>query len=224
MRSLKNLSTRQVWHLRNLLFVLALLPLVRLVAFGFLDKLGANPIEFVTRSTGDWALYFLCITLVVTPLRRLTGWNWLVRLRRLSGLYAFFYVFLHFTIFFWLDHFFDVQEMWKDVVKRPFITVGMLAFVLLIPLAATSTNAMVRRLGGKRWQWLHRLTYVIVPLGVLHFWWVKAGKNLLAQPILFTGIVGVLLLTRLLSQKNRQRAAQLFARHADGNLMKEGQQ
>ncbi|RFB73675.1 MULTISPECIES: protein-methionine-sulfoxide reductase heme-binding subunit MsrQ [unclassified Herbaspirillum] len=225
LKSLSSLSQRRVLQLRNLLFVLALLPLVRLVAFGFLDRLGANPIEFITRNTGDWALYFLCITLAVTPLRKLTKWNWLVRLRRMLGLYAFFYVALHFTIFFWLDHFFDVQEMWADIVKRPFITIGVLAFVLLIPLAVTSTNAMVRRLGGKRWQWLHRLTYVIVPLGVLHFWWVKAGKNLLAQPILFSVIVGLLLLTRVLSEKNRQRVAQLWsrrsARNAGTTLMKE---
>jgi len=226
LKKLSSLSQRRVLHLRNLLFVLALLPLVRLVAFGFLDRLGANPIEFITRNTGDWALYFLCITLAVTPLRKLTKWNWLVRLRRMLGLYAFFYVALHFTIFFWLDHFFDVQEMWADIVKRPFITVGVLAFVLLIPLAVTSTNGMVRRLGGKRWQWLHRLTYVIAPLGVLHFWWVKAGKNLLAQPILFAVIVGLLLLTRVLSEKNRQRLAQLWSRRIAGNagaiLMKEG--
>jgi sulfoxide reductase heme-binding subunit YedZ len=229
LKSLSSLSQRRVLQLRNLLFVLALLPLVRLVAFGFLNRLGANPIEFITRNTGDWALYFLCITLAVTPLRKLTKWNWLVRLRRMLGLYAFFYVALHFTIFFWLDHFFDVQEMWADIVKRPFITVGVLAFVLLIPLAVTSTNGMVRRLGGKRWQWLHRLTYVIVPLGVLHFWWVKAGKNLLAQPILFTTIVALLLLTRVLSEKNRQRLVQLWSRRSAGNagvtrttLMKEG--
>jgi sulfoxide reductase heme-binding subunit YedZ len=204
MRPLKDLSTQHVRYVRNVLFVLALLPLVRLVVSGFMNQLGANPIEFITRNTGDWALYFLVITLSITPLRKLSRWNWLVRLRRMLGLYAFFYAFLHFTIFFWLDHFFDVREMWDDVVKRPFITVGMLCLVLLIPLALTSTNAMVRYLGGKRWQWLHRLTYVIVPLAVLHFWWVKAGKNLLAQPILFAVIVGLLLLTRVLSQKNRQ--------------------
>jgi sulfoxide reductase heme-binding subunit YedZ len=217
----KDLSAQQVRHLRNLLFVLALLPLLRLLVWGFMEQLGANPIEFITRNTGDWALYFLVITLAITPLRKLTKWNWLVRLRRMFGLYAFFYVLLHFTIFFWLDHFFDVQEMWADVLKRPFIMVGMLTLVLLMPLALTSTNAMVRYLGGKRWQWLHRLTYVIVPLGVLHFWWVKAGKNLLAQPILFAVIVGVLLLTRLLSHKNRQRLRQLFRRDRSDKLFKE---
>ena len=222
MKFLSNLSTQRVRQLRNVLFVLCLLPLVRLVAFAFLNRLGANPIEFITRNTGDWALYFLMGTLAITPLRRLTGWNWLVRLRRMTGLYAFFYVFLHFTIFFWLDHFFDFQEMWHDIVKRPFITVGMATFVLLIPLAATSTNATVRYLGGKRWQWLHRLTYVIVPLGVLHFWWVKAGKNLLAQPILFASIVAALLLVRLLSPKNRQWLMQRLNKRGVGiNVVKE---
>ncbi len=135
MNALRNLKPRQVGILKGVLFVLALLPFVRLIAFGFLDRLGANPIEFITRNTGDWTLYFLCITLAVTPLRRLTGWNWLIRLRRMLGLFSFFYVVLHFMTFFWFDHFFDVEEMWRDVIKRPFITVGFIAFVLLIPLA-----------------------------------------------------------------------------------------
>jgi len=197
MNALRNLKPRQVGILKGVLFVLALLPFVRLIAFGFLERLGANPIEFITRNTGDWTLYFLCITLAVTPLRRLTGWNWLIRLRRMLGLFSFFYVVLHFMTFFWFDHFFDIEEMWRDVIKRPFITVGFIAFVLLIPLAATSTNAMVRRLGAKRWLWLHRLMYLILPLGILHFWWMKAGKNLLAQPILFATIVTILLLLRM---------------------------
>ena len=124
--------------------------------FAFKDRLGANPIEFITRNTGDWTLYFLCITLAVTPLRRLGNWNWLIKLRRMLGLFAFFYAALHFTTFLWFDHFFDLDEMLKDVVKRPFITVGFIAFLLLIPLAVTSTNGMVKRLGWKRWQWLHR--------------------------------------------------------------------
>jgi len=130
-------------------------------------------------------------------LRRLTNWNWLVKLRRMLGLYAFFYALLHFTTFYWFDHFFDFGEMWRDVVKRPFITVGFIAFVLLIPLAVTSTNGMVRRLGGKRWQWLHRLVYVVAGLGILHFWWMKAGKHDFAQPILFGSIIAVLLAARL---------------------------
>jgi sulfoxide reductase heme-binding subunit YedZ len=130
-------------------------------------------------------------------LRRFTQWNWLIKLRRMLGLFAFFYAALHFTTFLWFDHFFDVQEMWKDVLKRPFITVGFIAFVLLIPLAVTSTNGMVKRLGGKRWQWLHRLIYVIAPLGILHFWWMKAGKHNFAQPILFGSIVALLLAIRV---------------------------
>jgi sulfoxide reductase heme-binding subunit YedZ len=183
--------------IRLALFVCALLPFVRLVVFTVADQLGANPVEFITRNTGDWTLYFLCLTLAVTPLRLLSGWNWLVRLRRMLGLYAFFYASLHFMTILWFDHFFDVQEMWADVVKRPFIAVGFSTFVLLVPLAATSTNAMVRRLGGKRWQWLHRAIYLIAPLAILHFWWMKAGKNDFEQPILFGAIVTLLLAARL---------------------------
>ena len=180
-----------------MLFAAALLPFARLVVFTIIGQLGANPIEFITRNTGDWTLYFLCITLAVTPLRRLSKWNWLIKLRRMLGLFAFFYATLHFTTFLWFDHFFDVQEMLKDVIKRPFITVGFIAFVLLIPLAVTSTNGMVKWLGGKRWQWLHRVIYVIAPLGILHFWWMKAGKHDFAEPILFGLIVAALLLLRV---------------------------
>jgi sulfoxide reductase heme-binding subunit YedZ len=190
-------TTNQLKAVKALLFMLALLPFARLVLFTFTDRLGANPIEYITRNTGDWTLYFLCITLAVTPIRRLTKWHWLIKLRRMLGLFAFFYASLHFTTFLWFDHFFDLNEMLKDVVKRPFITVGFTAFLLLIPLAVTSTNGMVKRLGGKRWQRLHSAIYVIVPLGVLHFWWMKAGKNDFAQPILFGVIVGLLLLMRV---------------------------
>jgi len=192
-----NPNPKQLSALKVSLFVVALLPFARLALFTFTDRLGANPIEFITRNTGDWTLYFLCITLVITPLRRFSKWNWLVKLRRMLGLFAFFYAALHFTTFFWFDHFFDVDEMLKDVIKRPFITVGFIAFLLLIPLAVTSTNGMVRRLGGKRWQWLHRLLYLIAPLGILHFWWMKAGKHDFAQPILFGTIVFLLLGMRI---------------------------
>jgi methionine sulfoxide reductase heme-binding subunit len=192
-----NPSSTQLKAIKSIIFVGALIPFVRLVVFSVIDRLGANPIEFITRNTGDWTLYFLCITLAVTPLRRFTNWNWLIKLRRMLGLFAFFYAALHFTTFLWFDHFFDVDEMWKDVLKRPFITVGFTAFVLLIPLAVTSTNAMVRRLGGKRWQWLHRLVYLIASLGILHFWWMKAAKHNFAQPILFGTIVAMLLLMRV---------------------------
>ena len=191
-----NPTARQTTLLKVVIFVLALLPFARMVYLTVTEQL-VEPLEFITRGTGDWTLYFLCITLGVTPLRKLSKWNWLIKLRRMLGLFAFFYAALHFTTFLWFDHFFDVQEMWKDVLKRPFITVGFTAFVLLVPLAATSTNAMVRRLGGKRWQWLHRLVYLIAPLGILHFWWMKAGKHDFIQPIIFGVIVALLLGVRL---------------------------
>ncbi|AMO98303.1 ferric reductase like transmembrane component family protein [Collimonas arenae] len=205
-----NPTPRQFKTLKAILFVLALLPALRLLLYAFTDRLGANPIEFITRSSGDWTLYFLCITLAVTPLRRFTNWNWLVKLRRMLGLYAFFYACLHFITFLWFDHFFDLAEMLKDVVKRPFITVGFIAFVMLLPLALTSTNGMIRRLGGKRWQWLHRSLYVISMLGILHFWWMRAGKHNFEKPILFGAIVAALLLVRVyFALRNRagQRAA-----------------
>lgn len=190
------LTTKQVSWLKSAVFIAALIPLLRMVYLTVTDQL-VDPLEFITRGTGDWTLYFLCFTLAVTPLRRLSGWNWLIKLRRMLGLYTFFYGLLHFITFLWFDHFFDLKEMWKDVLKRPFITVGFIAFVLLIPLAVTSTNGMIKRLGGKRWQWLHRLIYVIAPLAILHFWWMKAGKHNFTQPIIFGAIVGLLLLMRL---------------------------
>ncbi|HTS53222.1 MAG TPA: protein-methionine-sulfoxide reductase heme-binding subunit MsrQ [Burkholderiales bacterium] len=185
----------QVKWLKAALFALCLVPLARLAWLGTHHGLGANPIEHITHSTGWWTLCFLLITLSVTPLRRLTGWNWLLRLRRMLGLFAFFYVCLHFVTYVWLDQFFDWRGMLKDIAKRPFITVGFTAFVLLIPLAATSTNAMVRRLGAKRWQQLHRAVYVIATLGVLHFWWLV--KKDIREPLIFGTLLGLLLLIRL---------------------------
>ncbi|SMP81206.1 sulfite oxidase heme-binding subunit YedZ [Noviherbaspirillum suwonense] len=192
-----NPTAKQFKTIKAGLFVLALLPFLRLVVSAFTDQLGANPVEFITRNTGDWTLYFLCITLAVTPLRRLTNWVWLVKLRRMQGLYVFFYAALHFTTFLWFDHAFDITEMWKDVLKRPFITVGFIAFVLLIPLAATSTNAIIKKLGAKNWQRLHRLVYLIASLGILHFWWMKAGKHDFEQPLIFGAIVATMLIMRL---------------------------
>lgn len=194
---MKSLSNRQLQLLKLIVFVLAALPFLRLAYAVYQDNLGANPLEFITRNTGDWTLYFLCITLAVTPLRRLLGWHWLIRLRRMLGLYSFFYASLHFLTFLWFDHFFDLGDMWRDIIKRPFITVGFITFVLLLPLAITSNNVMIRRLGGKQWQLLHRLIYLIAPLGVLHYFWMKAGKNLLLQPLLFAAIVSSLLGVRL---------------------------
>jgi sulfoxide reductase heme-binding subunit YedZ len=200
-----NPSARQAGLIKGAVFVLALVPLLRMVYLTLTGQL-VEPLEFITRSTGDWTLYFLCFTLTVTPLRRLTKWNWLIKLRRMLGLYMFFYAFLHFMTFLWFDHFFDVREMWKDVLKRPFITVGFIAFVLLIPLAVTSTNAMVKRLGGKRWQWLHRVIYVIAPLAILHFWWMKAGKHNFTQPIIYGTVLGVLLLMRVYWARAKAKA------------------
>jgi sulfoxide reductase heme-binding subunit YedZ len=206
-----DLSARQFVIVKSLWFAVALLPFVRLLVFASTDRLGANPVEFITRNTGDWTLYFLCMTLAITPLRRFSGWNRLLKLRRMTGLFAFFYACLHFTTFLWFDHFFDFAEMWRDVLKRPFITVGFTAFVLLIPLAATSTNGMVRRLGGRRWTWLHRLIYLIASLGILHFWWMKAGKHDFQQPILFGCIVMVLLLLRIFWWWKRRAATAMAA-------------
>jgi sulfoxide reductase heme-binding subunit YedZ len=207
MLTIKSLSPRQLFWCRVIVFVLALLPFLRLVYAVYQDALGANPLEFITRNTGDWALYFLCISLAITPLRKILEWHWLIRLRRMLGLYAFFYASLHFLTFFWFDHFFDLSDMWRDVVKRPFITVGFVAFVLLLPLALTSNQWMIRQLGGKQWQLLHRLVYLIAPLGVLHYFWMKAGKNLLLQPLLFaalvSGLLGVRLYWRLQSRMKR---------------------
>ena len=152
--------------------------------------------EFVTRSTGTWTLVMLCATLTVTPLRRVTGFAELARVRRMIGLFAFFYGCLHLTTYLWLDQWFDLVAILCDVLKRPFITAGMTAFLLMLPLVATSTNAMMRRL-GRRWTELHRLVYVIAPLGVLHFWWHKAGKNDLAEPALYAAVVALLLGARL---------------------------
>ncbi|QNA87634.1 sulfoxide reductase heme-binding subunit YedZ [Massilia sp. Dwa41.01b] len=197
-------APKQLSLIKTLLFVAALLPFIR-IAWLVFRQVPVDPLEFITHETGDWALYLLTITLAVTPLRRLTGWNWLIKLRRMLGLFAFFYALLHFIAFFWFDHFFDVGAMLRDVGKRPFILVGFTAFVLLIPLAATSTNGMIRRLGGKRWQWLHRLIYLVAPLAVLHYWWMKAAKNNLAQPMLFAGIVALLLGLRVLWSRGKAR-------------------
>ena len=158
------------------------------------QDLGANPIEYITHATGDWTIRFLVLTLAVTPARKLLGVPALIRFRRMLGLFAFFYGFLHLTTYLWLDKFFDVQEIVKDVIKRPFITVGTLAFVLMIPLVVTSTAGWIRRLGGKRWQWLHRLVYISATAGVIHYWWLV--KSDIRLPLLYGTLVGLLLLYR----------------------------
>ena len=176
------------------LVLLCVLPLLRLLALGVSGGLGANPIEFITRSTGTWTLVGLLVTLSVTPLRRLTGRADLVRFRRMLGLFTFFYACLHFVTYIWLDQFFDPAAIVRDIVKRPFITVGFTAFVLLIPLATTSTHTMMRRL-GRRWQKLHRLIYPIAMLGVTHFLWLV--KKDLTEPLIFGAVLALLLVLRL---------------------------
>jgi len=183
--------------LRNPKFWVAgicLLPLARLIVLGSSDGLGANPIEFITRSTGTWTLVGLMLTLSITPLRRLSGRADLIRYRRMLGLFSFFYACLHFVTYIWLDQFFDPAAIARDIVKRPFVTVGFAAFVLLVPLAATSTHVMMRRL-GRRWQLLHRLVYVIALLGVIHYLWLV--KKDMTAPLIYGGVLLLLLAIRM---------------------------
>jgi methionine sulfoxide reductase heme-binding subunit len=176
---------------KPVVFLACLIPLALLGWKAYNNALGANPIEVITHATGDWTLRFLLITLAVTPIRKLTGLLWLIRYRRMFGLFAFFYGTLHFLTYIWLDKFFDVHEMLHDVAKRRFITVGFTGFVLLIPLALTSTKGWIRRLGGKRWQALHRLIYFSAIAGVIHYWWlVKAD---IRDPLKYGAILAVLL-------------------------------
>ncbi len=191
------------------IFLAALVPLDRLVWKAFHDGLGANPIEVITHSTGDWTLILVLTTLSITPLRKLTKQYWLIGVRRMIGLFAFFYGTLHFLTYIWLDKFFDVHAMLADVAKRRFITVGFSAFLLLIPLALTSTKGWIRRLGGKNWQRLHRLIYLTGILAVVHYTWlVKAD---LRKPIEYGVVLSLLLLYRVavwLSEKASEKSKQ----------------
>jgi len=187
------------------LFLLCLVPLAHLGWLGTHAGLSANPIEFVIRSLGDWALTFLLITLGVTPLRRLTGWNSLIRVRRMLGLFAFFYASLHFLFYVGVDQFFDFHAIFQDIAKRPYITLGFVCLLALIPLAVTSTNAMQRRLGGKRWVRLHRLVYGIAIGGVVHYWWMV--KRDITVPLIYALVLGVLLAARLWRLRRRARLA-----------------
>jgi sulfoxide reductase heme-binding subunit YedZ len=189
-------------------FVTCLIPLMRLGWKAFGGNLGANPIEVITHSTGDWTLIFLMVTLSVTPLRKFTGQLWMIRFRRMFGLFAFFYGSLHFTTYIWLDKFFDVHAMLADVAKRKFITVGFTALVLMIPLALTSPAWAIRRLGGRRWNLLHRLIYVSAIAGVIHYWWlVKADVR---KPEQYAAVLALLLGYRVVAwarAKSKSKAA-----------------
>jgi methionine sulfoxide reductase heme-binding subunit len=182
---------------KPVLFVLSLGPFAWLLWGAISDTLGPNPAEALIRASGDWTLRFLCLTLAVTPLREWTKWQTLARLRRMLGLYTFFYACLHFTCFAWLDMGFDVQAILADIPKRPFILVGTLALLLMVPLAATSFNRAIKALGAKRWQALHRLVYAVALLGLLHFFWMRAAKQDFAEWSVYAAILGVLLGWRL---------------------------
>lgn len=196
---------------KPVLFVLALLPFLALIYGAFANTLGANPAEALIRSTGDWTLRFLCVTLAVTPLRQQFGLSALARLRRMLGLYAFFYGTLHFLAFSWLDMGFDVDAIVKDIGKRPFILVGFLALVLMAPLAATSFNRAIKAMGAARWQTLHKAVYAIILLGLLHFFWMRAAKHNFAEWSVYAVIVAVLLGWRLQRRIARRPATPVRA-------------
>ena len=196
--------------------MLGLLPLAWLLYAALTDRLGANPAEALVRGTGDWTLRFLCLVLTVTPLRVLAGWPALARLRRMLGLFVFFYAALHLLSYAWFDMGLELTDIWRDIGKRPFILVGFTAFVLLTSLAATSFNRAVRWLGGQRWQALHRAVHAVAVLAVLHFFWMRAGKNDFAEVTVYAAILGVLLGWRLSRAGARSASARPPSR-ADGS-------
>jgi sulfoxide reductase heme-binding subunit YedZ len=215
----KKLSHEQLARIKTAVFFLALLPLAKLVIGAYLDDLGANPIEKITRITGYWTLTLLLTTLAATPLRLMYGWYWPIRVRRMLGLFAFFYGSLHFLTYLILDQFFDWNAIAADILKRPYITIGFPSFVLMIPLALTSTDRMMKRLGGKRWRWLHRLIYPAAIGGVVHYAWLV--KKDLTNPLLFAVVLGVLIGIRILKRfsgylkpvfmaRNEQAVANIF--------------
>ena len=208
---------------KPVLFMLALLPFAWL-AYGVAaaslwnaSTLGANPAEYLIRSTGDWTLRFLCITLAVTPLRVMAGLPALLRFRRMLGLFVYFYVVLHLLSYSWFDMGFDLADIAKDIAKRPFILVGFLGFVLLTPLAATSFNRAVKALGARRWQALHRLVYLIAGLGILHFFWMRAAKQNFAEVAVYASILALLLGWRLVQFIRKRRQGALIGRPSLSN-------
>ena len=201
---------------KPMLFALCLLPFAWLFYSALTNQLGANPAEALIRATGDWTLRFVCIVLAVTPLRTITNTPQLARFRRMLGLFVYFYVVIHLLSYSWFDMGFDVADIAKDIAKRPFILVGFLAFVLLTPLAATSFNAAIKALSVKRWQLLHKLIYVISGLGLLHFFWMRAGKNNFAEVFVYAAIIALLLGWRVQQyfKKKKTSAQQIRARAA----------
>ena len=202
--------TKPIAWIKALVFILSLMPAGRLVMGLFTGGLGANPVESITHVTGTFALVFLMLTLSVTPLRRITGYASLIRLRRMLGLFAFLYTCLHLSTFVVLDHFFDPAAILQDVLKRPYITAGSVGFLLMVPLAVTSTAGWIRRLGGRRWQQLHRLVYFSAIAGVVHFLWlVKAD---LREPLIYAAVLAVLLGYRIVTWRNAPWAKKRAAR------------
>lgn len=191
-------------------FLLCLLPFAWLFYAALANQLGANPAEALIRATGDWTLRFICIVLAVTPLRVVSATPALARFRRMLGLFAYFYVLVHLLSYSWFDMGFDVPDIAKDIVKRPFILVGFAAFLLLTPLAATSFNAAIKAMGARRWQLLHKLVYVIAGLGLLHFFWMRSGKNDFAEVFIYAGIIAVLLGWRLRQFLNKNKSKSKF--------------
>ena len=213
-------TAKQMAWIKAVAFTAALIPLGRLVMLGLQGDLGANPVEFVTHFTGIWALVMLMITLSMTPIRLLTGMTWQIRLRRMIGLFMFFYACLHFLTYVWLDHWFAWNEIGKDIVKHPYVLVGFSALLLTVPLAATSNRAMIMKL-GERWKQLHRLVYLIAVLGVLHFWWLV--KKDIREPLIYALILALLFGIRLYyrrpATKPRERAESSAARKLETNRM-----
>ena len=197
---------------KPLIFILCLIPFAWLVFRVFTQDLGANPQEALIRATGDWTLRFLCIVLAVTPLRTISNTPQLARFRRMLGLFVYFYVVIHLLSYSWFDMGFDVADIAKDIAKRPFILVGFSAFVLLTPLALTSFNRAIKVMGAKRWQLLHKLVYVIAGLGILHFFWMRAGKNNFNEVFVYAAIIGVLLGWRVVQWlKKKQQSPRKYA-------------
>ena len=196
---------RWIVLLKVIVWALCLCPVSLLAWKAIRDQLGANPLSEITLSTGHWTLYLLLTTLAISPLRKIIGITWLIRFRRLVGLFAFFYGCLHLMTYLWFDKFFDVHEIVKDIYKRPFITAGMTAWILMLPLALTSTGASIRWLGGKRWQKLHRLIYFSAIAGVVHFWWLV--KRDLTRPEIMAAILTLLLAFRIVDRFLATRAS-----------------
>lgn len=195
---------KDIGFAKLVVFVNSAVPLALLGWDAYRSDLGANPLEFVTHTTGTLTLVFLLISLAVTPLRKTLGQPWMIKLRRMTGLFAFFYGSLHLMTYLWFDKFFNFAEIGRDTVKRPFITLGMASFFLMLPLAVTSTNRMVKRMGGKRWNQLHRLVYVAAAAGVIHYWMlVKADTRI---PLAFGAVLAVLLIYRVLAAFFKRRS------------------